>query len=227
MYVTNFSDDSNTLRHNLGEALFNDVTGSAGPAAADDSVSGLGHGIPGFRQRRLAGSVRRQRPRLSAGGPIRLGHDVGATTAAVQQPRRASGSRRCPRRQERAGRRAIGPRRGIRRSRSRRPHRRRRQQSGRRPDAAEECRNGRALGVDRADRRQRRAARCDWRRRDGGGRAQRLRQDVVSGGSYCSQNDLRAHFGLGATGRVDRIIVRWPGGSREAFNAPGIDRRRR
>ena len=53
----------------------------------------------------------------------------------------------------------------------------------------------------------------------------RLRQDVVSGGSYCSQNDLRAHFGLGATGRVDRIIVRWPGGSREAFSAPGVDRR--
>ncbi|MEP7336526.1 MAG: hypothetical protein ABI977_02070 [Acidobacteriota bacterium] len=29
IYVTNFSDDSNTLRHNEGEALFNDVTFAA------------------------------------------------------------------------------------------------------------------------------------------------------------------------------------------------------
>jgi hypothetical protein len=54
--------------------------------------------------------------------------------------------------------------------------------------------------------------------------AQRLRRDVLSGGSYCSQSDLRAHFGLGQTTRIDRIVVRWPGGMREAFAAPEIDR---
>jgi hypothetical protein len=54
--------------------------------------------------------------------------------------------------------------------------------------------------------------------------AQRLRRDVVSGGSYCSQSDLRAHFGLGQTTKIDRIVVRWPDGTREAFGAPGIDR---
>jgi len=54
--------------------------------------------------------------------------------------------------------------------------------------------------------------------------AQRLRRDVVSGGSYCSQSDLRAHFGLGRTTTTDRIIVRWPDGAREAFGVSGIDR---
>jgi enediyne biosynthesis protein E4 len=55
-----------------------------------------------------------------------------------------------------------------------------------------------------------------------GGR--RLRRDIVSGGSYCSQSDLRAHFGLGQTTKIDRIVVRWPDGRREAFSAPGVDR---
>ena len=54
--------------------------------------------------------------------------------------------------------------------------------------------------------------------------ALRWRRDLVSGGSYCSQSDLRAHVGLGQTTTVDRIVVRWPGGAREAFHAPGIDR---
>jgi hypothetical protein len=54
--------------------------------------------------------------------------------------------------------------------------------------------------------------------------ARRLRRDVLSGGSYCSQSDFRAHFGLGETRRVDRIVVRWPDGTREAFTVPGVDR---
>ena len=54
--------------------------------------------------------------------------------------------------------------------------------------------------------------------------ARRWRRDVVSGSSYCSQSDLRAHFGLGETSRVDRIVVRWPDGAREAFTVPGVDR---
>ena len=36
-----------------------------------------------------------------------------------------------------------------------------------------------------------------------------------------SQNDLRAHFGLGAAARADRIEVRWPSGRNEAVaNVP-------
>jgi len=39
--------------------------------------------------------------------------------------------------------------------------------------------------------------------------------EVVSGGSYLSQNDLRVHFGLGLHERVDRVEITWPGGKVE------------
>jgi hypothetical protein len=42
-------------------------------------------------------------------------------------------------------------------------------------------------------------------------------RDVKAGSSYLSQNDLRAHFGLGAAARADRIDVRWPSGRTEAI----------
>ena len=46
-----------------------------------------------------------------------------------------------------------------------------------------------------------------------GGRRQ-LR-DVQSGSSYLAQNDLRAHFGLGAATRSERLEIRWPSGTTE------------
>ena len=46
-----------------------------------------------------------------------------------------------------------------------------------------------------------------------GGRTQ-LR-DIKAGSSYLSQNDLRAHFGLGAAASIDRIDVQWPTGEQE------------
>ena len=48
--------------------------------------------------------------------------------------------------------------------------------------------------------------------------------EVMSGSSYYSQNDLRLHFGLGAATRADRIDVRWPSGETESFEAVGGDR---
>ncbi len=42
--------------------------------------------------------------------------------------------------------------------------------------------------------------------------------EVMSGSSYISQNDLRLHFGLGSFEKVDRMAVRWPSGKVEAFN---------
>lgn len=36
--------------------------------------------------------------------------------------------------------------------------------------------------------------------------------EVRSGGSYLSQNDLRVHFGLGSHPTVDEIVLRWPSG---------------
>jgi hypothetical protein len=41
--------------------------------------------------------------------------------------------------------------------------------------------------------------------------------EVRSGGSYCSQNDLRLHFGLGDAPKVDRVEVRWPQGAASTF----------
>jgi hypothetical protein len=42
-------------------------------------------------------------------------------------------------------------------------------------------------------------------------------RDVKAGSSYLSQNDLRAHFGLGPATTVDRIEVLWPTGESETI----------
>ena len=49
----------------------------------------------------------------------------------------------------------------------------------------------------------------------------RLIDEVRSGGSFCSQNDLRIHMGLGARTRVDRLEVAWPSGATDAVS--GVD----
>jgi hypothetical protein len=41
----------------------------------------------------------------------------------------------------------------------------------------------------------------------------RLIDEVRSGGSFCSQNDVRIHVGLGAHTRADRVEVAWPSGA--------------
>ena len=47
--------------------------------------------------------------------------------------------------------------------------------------------------------------------------------EVLSGGSYLSQNDLRIHFGLGDRQRVDRVEIFWPAGKTEILtNLPPI-----
>ena len=37
--------------------------------------------------------------------------------------------------------------------------------------------------------------------------------EVRSGGSYLSQNDLRIHFGVGKAEKIDRLEIRWPSGA--------------
>ena len=44
---------------------------------------------------------------------------------------------------------------------------------------------------------------------------QRQIREVLSGSSYLSQSDLRQHFGLGPTRKVDQVEVRWPSGQAE------------
>jgi enediyne biosynthesis protein E4 len=47
--------------------------------------------------------------------------------------------------------------------------------------------------------------------------SQRQVQEVRSGGSFCSQNDLRLHFGLGRARAVTRVSIEWLGGAQETF----------
>ena len=48
--------------------------------------------------------------------------------------------------------------------------------------------------------------------------------EVLSGGSYLSQNDLRIHFGLGSKEHVDRVEILWPDGKMEVRSNLAADR---
>jgi hypothetical protein len=50
------------------------------------------------------------------------------------------------------------------------------------------------------------------------------RNDVISGGSYISNNDMRLHFGFGKAKQIDKLEIRWPDGAKESVVLPGINR---
>jgi hypothetical protein len=43
-------------------------------------------------------------------------------------------------------------------------------------------------------------------------------REVAGGGSYLSQSDLRAHFGLGSQTRADSVEITWPSGLKQVFH---------
>ena len=45
----------------------------------------------------------------------------------------------------------------------------------------------------------------------------RQRQDVISGGSYGSNNDMTLHFGLGDATKIDKLEIKWPDGYLETI----------
>ena len=47
--------------------------------------------------------------------------------------------------------------------------------------------------------------------------------EIHSGGSYLSQNDLRVHFGLGAATKIDSLEIRWPSGKVETLSNLAAD----
>jgi enediyne biosynthesis protein E4 len=57
---------------------------------------------------------------------------------------------------------------------------------------------------------------------EAGGRRQMA--EVVSGGSYFSQNALTLYFGLGKSDNVDRVQVRWPSGETQSWLNVGANR---
>jgi enediyne biosynthesis protein E4 len=52
----------------------------------------------------------------------------------------------------------------------------------------------------------------------------RQRADVFSGGSYASTSDPRVHFGLGSSPKVDKVEILWPSGVKEEVAIPAVDR---
>jgi hypothetical protein len=52
----------------------------------------------------------------------------------------------------------------------------------------------------------------------------RMRQDVLSSGSYISANDRRPHFGLGDAKDAGTAEIHWPDGTTEKVKLPAVDR---
>ena len=44
-------------------------------------------------------------------------------------------------------------------------------------------------------------------------------RELSAQSSYCGQNDMRAHFGLGDAASIESILIAWPSGLEEAFTA--------
>jgi hypothetical protein len=49
-------------------------------------------------------------------------------------------------------------------------------------------------------------------------------QEVSGGSGFCAQNQRRLHFGLGAQGTVDRVVIRWPSGKTQEVTGPQAGR---
>jgi hypothetical protein len=52
----------------------------------------------------------------------------------------------------------------------------------------------------------------------------RMRQDVLSSGSFISSNDQRLHFGLGDATDAGTAEIHWPSGKTEVVKIPAVDR---
>lgn len=52
----------------------------------------------------------------------------------------------------------------------------------------------------------------------------RQRGDVLSGGSFASNNDSLVHFGLGTCTKVDQLSIHWPDQTTEKVDIPSVDR---
>ncbi len=49
-------------------------------------------------------------------------------------------------------------------------------------------------------------------------------REIAGGGSYLSQSELRANFGLGAAARAELVEISWPSGARQSFKNVEVDK---
>lgn len=49
-------------------------------------------------------------------------------------------------------------------------------------------------------------------------------REIAGGGSYLSQSDLRAHFGLGQASLAETVEIKWPSGTRQVFQNVAADK---
>jgi hypothetical protein len=56
-----------------------------------------------------------------------------------------------------------------------------------------------------------------------GGRVQA--QEVAAATGFSAQNQRILHYGLGEAAMVERVVIRWPSGTRQTIERPGVDRR--
>ena len=52
----------------------------------------------------------------------------------------------------------------------------------------------------------------------------RQRADVFAGGSYASSSDPRVHFGLGSAAKIDKVEIVWPDGTKQEIAPSEVDR---
>jgi enediyne biosynthesis protein E4 len=52
----------------------------------------------------------------------------------------------------------------------------------------------------------------------------RQRAEIFAGGSYASSSDPRLHFGLGSSAKIDKVEILWPSGVKESIAPPALDR---
>jgi len=50
-----------------------------------------------------------------------------------------------------------------------------------------------------------------------------LVDEVRSGSSYISNSDMRVHFGLGSSDKIEWVEIRWPSGLNERFTNLPVD----
>jgi enediyne biosynthesis protein E4 len=224
-YVTNFSDDSDTLYHNEGEALFNDVTFTAGCGAPTIPFLAWGVGFIDFDNDGLKdvfvanghvypqvdkydwGTTWAQRPLLFKnrnGKSFDLAPAATGSGLAVVKSARGA---------------AFGDL----------------DNDGRVDVVLNNCDDAptvlrnvtkeaghwltlKLIGGPKSPRDA--IGATAWLTAGG----ERQRADVISGASYCSQSDLRLHFGLGRATKVEKLEVRWPSGARETVDVKVVDR---